>query len=155
MKFALLLYKITQLQAFYLAIAERCNSNAGTGHGMLPYKKSKSHDERISTTSVNSCDLERIKFRRSFSQGNIYEKTTVTNLGPITNGKSDTDTDKESKKCGRHILGDVSIIPCFKVDDASTAPSKLTTDNENSLHKAHVKSPTDSPLVSGILFYCR
>ena len=119
---------------------------------MLPYVKSKSNGERISTQSVDLCDLERTKFRRSFSQGNIFEKINVAKLGSITNGKSSNGADKESKKYSHPILEGVSIIPCFKMDDKSSSLSKLSLDNGNTVHKAQEKSLTDSSSVSGILF---
>ena len=121
-------------------------------HGMLPYKKSKSNDERISTQSVDSCDLDKTKFRRSFSQGNIFENINVANMGPITNGNSSNGAEKESKNYSRHMLEGVSIIPCFKMDDKSSSLSKLALDNGSIVHKDQEKSPTDSPSVSGILF---
>ena len=139
---------------FSWILDKRYHSNIGMSHGILPYKKSKSNDERISAQSVDSCDLDKTKFRRSFSQGNIFENINVTSLGPITNGNSSNGGDKEGKNYGHPMLEGVSIIPCFKMDDKSSSLSKLSLNNGSTVHKNQDKSPTDSLSVSGILCYC-
>ena len=106
------------------------NLKSGINLGLSAYKKSKSHDERLLAQQNDaSTDPEKKKFRRSFSQGNIFDKISGFNrLTTINNTlNNNNNMSKEKINLNKLVSNDVSISPCYKFDGRSDNLSKSSS----------------------------
>ena len=102
----------------YLELGGQIKS--GLKYGLLPYKKSKSHDEATFASNDVSSDSDKKKFRRSFSQGNIFEKINgISRFSTKMNSLNNNNISQEDNNLAKLVPKDISISPCFKINGIS------------------------------------
>ena len=126
----------------YLELGVQIKS--GLKYGLLPYKKSKSHDEATFASNDVSSDSDKKKFRRSFSQGNIFEKINgISRFSTKMNSLNNNNISQEDNNLAKLVPKDISISPCFKINgisisdkSSSIASSEADTSVRNDKSKA-------------------
>ena len=116
---------------------------------MQSYKKSTSHDKTaLLQGGGDFFDLERKRFRRSFSQGNIFEKLSVmngTSVKKFGNSIVTDNTEKVDDKDKSHKVAEICVNSALKVNDKFRNPSRLLLGYENRPPKTKGNSPINSP----------
>ena len=106
---------------------------SGINLELSTYKKSNSRDERSLPLNDVLTDPETKKFRRSFSQGNIFDKISGFNrLTSINNSLNNNNVSKENINLSKLVSKDVSISPCFKFDKKLDKSSKTSAESNDS-----------------------
>ena len=126
----------------YLELGVQIKS--GLKYGLLPYKKSKSHDEATFASNDVSSDSDKKKFRRSFSQGNIFEKINgISRFSTKMNSLNNNNISQEDNNLAKLVPKDISISPCFKINgisisdkSSSIASSEADTSERSDKSKA-------------------
>ena len=114
--------------------------------GLSYPKKSKSNDETSFEISNDiPADSDKKKFRRSFSQGNIFDKFSgINRFSPAINSINNNNESKDNTNLSKLVSNDVSISPCFKFGGMSEKSSKASSDADNSEKSFKAKSFDES-----------
>ena len=135
----------------YLELGGQIKS--GLKYGLLPYKKSKSHDEATFASNDVSSDPDKKKFRRSFSQGNIFEKINgISRFSTKMNSLNNNNISQEDNNLAKLVPKDISISPCFKINgisisDKSSSIASSETDTSERSDKS--KAIEDNLIIKG------
>ena len=136
----------------YLELGGQIKS--GLKYGLLPYKKSKSHDEASFASTDVSSDPDKKKFRRSFSQGNIFEKISGMNrISTAINSLNNNHISQKDNNLAKLVPKDISISPCFKIDGLSVSDkssSKASSEADTLERSDKSKAIEDNLINKGI-----
>ena len=119
--------------------------------GLSYPKKSKSNDETSFEISNDiPADLDKKKFRRSFSQGNIFDKFSgINRFSTAINSINNNNESKDNTNLSKLVSNDVSISPCFKFGGLSDKSSKASSETDSSEKSFKTKSFDDNLTTQG------
>ena len=130
----------------------KCSSSNLDVHGcMAAYKKSKSHEEGVLSLNEKSSVIDRKLFRRSFSQGNIFDRIGVMNGGKLMHKCEPNQTDNECNRIRLGICDETSISPIYTSEGIQSAAS--FTSDSNTQCKTGRQSPKPLTPISGVYFW--
>ena len=119
---------------------------------MAAYKKSKSHDEGVLSLNEKSSVIDRKLFRRSFSQGNIFDRIGVMNGGKLMHKCELNQTDNECNRIRLGICDETSISPIYTSQSIQRLSAASFTGDSNTQSKTGRKSPKPPTPISGLYF---
>ena len=94
--------------------------------------------------------IDRKLFRRSFSQGNIFDRIGVMNGGKLMHKCELNQTDNECNRIRLGICDETSISPIYTSEGIQSAAS--FTSDSNTQCKTGRKSPKPPTPISGLYF---
>ena len=119
---------------------------------MSAYKKAKCKDEGVLSLNEKSSGIDRKLFRRSFSQGNIFDRIGVMNGGKLMHKCERNQTDNEYDRIRLGICGETSISPIYTSQGIQRLSAASFTGDSNTQSKTGRKSPKPSTPISGLYF---
>ena len=131
----------------------KCSSSNLDVHGcMSAYKKAKCQDEGVLSLNEKSSGVDRKLFRRSFSQGNIFDRIGVMNGGKLMHKCELNETDNEYNRIRLGICDETSISPIYASQSIQRLSAASFTGDGNTQSKTGRKSPKPSTPISGLYF---
>ena len=120
----------------------------GLRYDIQPYKKSKSYDEPVAPRESDLYDLEKTRFRRRFSQGNILDIIPLMNGSPAENSAlKDT---KVGCKSDSNTIDEMFMNRSIKADEKPRILSRRSFGHECSSPKPQRNYLVNASPASGI-----
>ena len=141
------------IHPYHFPYAVKCSSSNLDVHGcMAAYKKSKSNDEGVLSLNEKSSGMDRKLFRRSFSQGNIFDRIGVMNGGKLMHKCEPNQADNEYNRIRLGICDETSISPIYTSQSIQRLSAASFTGDNNTQSKTGRKSPKPPTPISGVYF---
>ena len=142
------------IHPYHFPSVVKCSSSNLDVHGWMDaYKKSKSHDEDVLSLKEKSSGIGTKPFRRSFSQGNIFDRIGIVNGGKLMHKCDRNQTDNEYNRIRLGICDETSISPIYTSQSIQRLSAASFPGDSNTQSKTGRKSPKPSTPISGLYFW--